>query len=217
MSAAFASFHAPIAAVLVPKGRALVAAPLFERGPKVQLKSEGKRGRPLKAGELVIVEPAGLARGKERGRQVTAPVARITRRVGTADNARDADLGSLTPVRTGGHILIAGKSGTGYVLAAGRLGGVGGQVSSATVCPAYGATATDGTGAVAHPFTVFTAEDGSRAVCVANYGDTPVTWRVAVEGSAGPYRVRSVDDAAWSETDGEVTLAPRSAAVVVAG
>lgn len=90
MNAAFgSSFHAPIAAVLVPKGRALVAAPLFERGAKIQLKSEGKRGRPLKAGELVIVEPAGMARGKERGRQVTAPVARITRRIGNADNAHD--------------------------------------------------------------------------------------------------------------------------------
>ncbi|MBI2692304.1 MAG: RNB domain-containing ribonuclease [Solirubrobacterales bacterium] len=89
MSAAFGSFHGPIAAVLVPKGRALVAAPLFDRGPKIQLKSEGKRGRPLKAGELVIVEPAGMARGKERGRQVTTPVARIVRRIGLADNARD--------------------------------------------------------------------------------------------------------------------------------
>ncbi|MGK2877235.1 MAG: ribonuclease R family protein [Solirubrobacterales bacterium] len=90
MNAAFgSSFHSPIAAVLVPKGRALVAAPLFERGQKIQLKSEGKRGKPLKAGELVIIEPAGMARGKERGRQVTAPVARIVRRVGNADNAHD--------------------------------------------------------------------------------------------------------------------------------
>ena len=89
MSPAFGSFQGPIAAVLVPKGRALAAAPLFERGPKVQLKSEGKRGRPLQAGELVIVEPAGIARGKERGRQVTAPICRIVRRIGMADNARD--------------------------------------------------------------------------------------------------------------------------------
>ncbi|MFT4048777.1 MAG: RNB domain-containing ribonuclease [Solirubrobacterales bacterium] len=90
MSAAFGSpFQAPMAAVLVPKGRALVAAPLFERGAKVNLKTEGKRSKPLKAGELVIVEPAGMARGKERGRQVTAPVAKIVRRIGRADNARD--------------------------------------------------------------------------------------------------------------------------------
>ncbi len=89
MNAALGSIHAPTAAVLVPKGRALAAAPLFERGPKLQLKSEGKRGRPLAAGELVIVEPAGIARGKERGRQVTAPVVRIVRRIGSADNPRD--------------------------------------------------------------------------------------------------------------------------------
>lgn len=89
MSFAFGSFHGQIAAVLVPKGRALVAAPLFERGAKIQLKTEGKRGRPLAAGELVIIEPAGVARRKERGRQVTSPVAQIVRRVGRADNARD--------------------------------------------------------------------------------------------------------------------------------
>lgn len=81
--------HGPTAAVLVPKGRALVASPLFERGAKIQLKSSGKRGRPLQAGEVVIVEPAGIARGKQRGRQVTAPVAQIVRRLGTADNPRD--------------------------------------------------------------------------------------------------------------------------------
>ena len=38
---------------------------------------------------MVIVEPAGIARGKERGRQVTAPICRIVRRIGMADNARD--------------------------------------------------------------------------------------------------------------------------------
>jgi ribonuclease R len=86
---AFSGFHGTTAAVLVPKGRALAAAPLFERGPKLQLKSEGKRGRPLAAGELVIIEPAGIARRKERGRQVTSPVARIVRRIGHADNASD--------------------------------------------------------------------------------------------------------------------------------
>lgn len=89
MGFGFGSFHEPIAAVLVPKGRALVASPLFDRGAKIQLKSEGKRGRPLQAGELVIVEPAGMARSKQRGRQVTQPVAQIIRRIGTADNPRD--------------------------------------------------------------------------------------------------------------------------------
>ncbi|MGB1583701.1 MAG: hypothetical protein ACPHCI_07920, partial [Solirubrobacterales bacterium] len=89
MNAAFGSFLAPVAAVLVPKGRALVANPLFERGAKIQLKQEGKRGRPLRAGELVIVEPAGMARGKQRGRQVTQRIGKIVRRIGSDDNPRD--------------------------------------------------------------------------------------------------------------------------------
>mgnify|MGYP000008757879 CR=1 FL=1 len=89
MNTAFGSFLAPVAAVLVPKGRALVANPLFERGAKIQLKQEGKRGRPLRAGELVIVEPAGMARGKQRGRQVTQPIGKIVRRIGSDDNPQD--------------------------------------------------------------------------------------------------------------------------------
>lgn len=87
MSSSFGSFSAPVAAVLVPKGRALVANPLFERGSKIQLKQEGKRSKPLRAGELVIVEPAGMARGKQRGRQVTQPIGRIVRRIGNENDA----------------------------------------------------------------------------------------------------------------------------------
>lgn len=86
---AFNPFQHALAAVLVPRGRALAAAPLFERGAKIALKQEGKRSRPLSAGELVIVEPAGIARGKQRGRQVTQPIGRIVRRLGSADNPRD--------------------------------------------------------------------------------------------------------------------------------
>ena len=52
------------------------------------------------------------------------------------DNATDADLGSLSPVLVpGGWVFIAGKSGTGYVLKQGALGGIGGEVHSATVLP----------------------------------------------------------------------------------
>ena len=46
------------------------------------------------------------------------------------DNASDADLGSLGPVLLpDGLIFIAGKSGTGYLLHAGALGGVGGEAA----------------------------------------------------------------------------------------
>lgn len=60
-----------------------------------------------------------------------------------ADNAADADLGSMTPAYvSNGFILQAGKSGTGYVLRAGRLGGIGGQVYQAPLCAAFGVAAS---------------------------------------------------------------------------
>jgi hypothetical protein len=62
-----------------------------------------------------------------------------------SDNANDADLGSLSPVLVpGGWVFIAGKSGTGYVLHQGSLGGIGGQVSSASLCPGFGGAALNG-------------------------------------------------------------------------
>jgi outer membrane protein assembly factor BamB len=62
-----------------------------------------------------------------------------------SDNARDLDLGSLAPVLVpGGYVFIAGKRGTGYVLRQGALGGIGKQVSSATVCGAFGGSAQIG-------------------------------------------------------------------------
>jgi polyvinyl alcohol dehydrogenase (cytochrome) len=62
-----------------------------------------------------------------------------------SDNASDRDLGSASPVLlSGGQLLADGKSGTAYLLDAGRLGGVGGQLASAQVCGAYGAAAVSG-------------------------------------------------------------------------
>jgi outer membrane protein assembly factor BamB len=62
------------------------------------------------------------------------------------DNARDADLGSLSPaVLPNGFVFIAGKNSTGYVLRQGSLGGIGGQVSSVAVgCRGFGSAAHDG-------------------------------------------------------------------------
>jgi len=54
-----------------------------------------------------------------------------------ADNASDADLGSTAPGLLGdGMILADGKSGTGYLLNAHHLTGVGSQVAKAPVCTA---------------------------------------------------------------------------------
>ena len=61
------------------------------------------------------------------------------------DNAVDADLGSLTPAWTSsGYLLQAGKSGIGYTVRPGRLGGIGGQVRKATLCRAFGVSAATG-------------------------------------------------------------------------
>ncbi len=86
-----AVFDGPTAAVLAPKGRALVARRLFERGASIQLKQDRKRGagRELRPGELVIVEPAGIQRGKQHGRMITQPVGKVVRRLGSPDVTRD--------------------------------------------------------------------------------------------------------------------------------
>jgi hypothetical protein len=51
----------------------------------------------------------------------------------------------MTPALTSsGYILQAGKSGTGYVLRAAHLGGIGGQVSSGPLCRAFGVSSVTG-------------------------------------------------------------------------
>ena len=65
-----------------------------------------------------------------------------------AQNSTDSDLGSTSPVLVGGNrVFQIGKAGTGYLLDAGRLGGVGGQLSSAKVCsgPSLGGVSHTGT------------------------------------------------------------------------
>jgi outer membrane protein assembly factor BamB len=62
-----------------------------------------------------------------------------------SDNASDADLGSMGPVLLPNGLLYAnGKSGNGYLLQSGHLGGVGGQVQMISLCGAYGGAAVSG-------------------------------------------------------------------------
>jgi outer membrane protein assembly factor BamB len=62
------------------------------------------------------------------------------------DNAGDVDLGSLSPVLLpSGLVLQVGKRGIGYLLDASHLGGVGGQLTAAPICRAYGGAAVSGT------------------------------------------------------------------------
>ena len=94
-----------------------------------------------------------------------------------SDNASDRDLGSLAPVLVpGGWVFIAGKSGTGYVLRQGNLGGIGHQVSSATVCRAFGGAARAGT-------TIFVpCQTELRSVAVGADGTLHIGWRTGAAG-----------------------------------
>jgi outer membrane protein assembly factor BamB len=61
----------------------------------------------------------------------------------TALNATDTDLGSTGPLLLpGGRVFVIGKEGVAYLLNAGRLGGIGGQIRSRSVCDgAFGGSA----------------------------------------------------------------------------
>lgn len=97
-----------------------------------------------------------------------------------ADNASDLDLGSSSPaLLSNGKMLTVGKRGTGYLLNAGDLDGVGSQLSLATVCPAYGGMAVSGT-------VVYVPCEGGGMAAVRISGTTiTVRWRgpAAAQGS----------------------------------
>jgi outer membrane protein assembly factor BamB len=89
------------------------------------------------------------------------------------DSLHDLDLGSTQPVLTGNGMLLAlGKSGTAYLLNPAHLGGVGGQVAQARVCPAFGAAAADGT-------TVYEPCEGGGGMAALSVsgGQIRVLWR----------------------------------------
>jgi hypothetical protein len=114
-----------------------------------------------------------------------------------ADNSSDLDLGSLGPTVVGSHVFIAGKRGTGYLLRQSNLGGLGGQVASKDICPAFGGTARIG-------LTVFVpCTDGVRAVRIhANSFDE--LWHASGDITGSPV---AGADTVWSLDPGGGTLA----------
>ncbi|RKS77865.1 putative pyrroloquinoline-quinone binding quinoprotein [Motilibacter peucedani] len=109
-----------------------------------------------------------------------------------SDNAADLDLGSQGPALVGTRwVFSAGKSGTAYVLRQGRLGGIGGEVSHASVCRSFGGTAVVGS-VVYVPCT-----DGVRAVAISPTGRMAVRWHAEESVSGSPVvaygRVWSLD------------------------
>jgi outer membrane protein assembly factor BamB len=89
-----------------------------------------------------------------------------------ADSEGDLDLGSTQPALAGNGMMLAlGKSGIAYLLDPAHLGGVGGQLAQAPVCPAYGAAAVDGS-------TVYEpCEAGGMAALSVSGGQIRVLWR----------------------------------------
>jgi hypothetical protein len=108
-----------------------------------------------------------------------------------SDNASDADLGSQGPAIVGKWVYADGKSGQAYVLNRSNLGGVGGQVSTTSICRSFGGTAVVGS-------TVYVpCTDGVRAVHIDSSGHPHVLWQAAsnITGSpvVGGGRVWSID------------------------
>jgi outer membrane protein assembly factor BamB len=98
-----------------------------------------------------------------------------------SDNEDDLDLGSQGPVLIGTKwVFIAGKSGTGYVLRQGHLGGVGGQVWQAPVCRGFGGAALDG------DVVYVPCDDGIRAVRVDAAGTAHVLWHASPSIAGSP-------------------------------
>lgn len=91
------------------------------------------------------------------------------------DNARDLDLGSMSPVPVGDKLVIAGKRGVVYLLPR-TLGGTGGQLASRSGCTGFGGAAVRGQ-VVYLPCTT-----GIRAVKV---GSAALSWLWQASGIPG--------------------------------
>jgi outer membrane protein assembly factor BamB len=113
-------------------------------------------------------------------------------------NAADTDVGSISPAAVGGGLLFqGGKSGRGYLLRAGHLGGVGGAAFAAEVCRggSYGGTA------FAAPYLYVPCVQGLRALRIGPGAAFSVAWTGPPTGSpivAG--------GAVWATGSGQTTL-----------
>ncbi|GAB2516007.1 hypothetical protein GCM10027167_18240 [Nocardia heshunensis] len=96
------------------------------------------------------------------------------------DNAADRDLGTMNPTLVNGHLLIAGKSGDGYVLDPAHLGGISSTAPGFTGCKAFGAAAVDG------DVAYLPCTQGTWAVRVTATGAATVLWRASAHTNGPP-------------------------------
>jgi outer membrane protein assembly factor BamB len=114
-------------------------------------------------------------------------------------NGSDTDLGSTGPVLLPNNRLFqVGKGGIGYLLDSGHLGGIGGQLFTATVCNgrAFGAAA------VAGNKTFVPCTNGVAAIVATDTQFSPI-WSVTLS-SPGPTIV--TPDAVWTVVTGSGQL-----------
>jgi hypothetical protein len=114
-------------------------------------------------------------------------------------NGSDTDLGSTSPVLLpGGRVFQVGKSGIGYLLDAGHLGGVGGQLHAGSLCSsrAFGGVAHDGE-------TMFVPCSGVIAQVTVTGNSFLVGWTTPVS-TPGPTIIAG--DAVWAVATGSGDL-----------
>jgi outer membrane protein assembly factor BamB len=115
-------------------------------------------------------------------------------------NATDTDVGSTSPVLLpGNRVFQIGKQGIGYLLDAGHLGGIGGELHSGDIChgePAFGG--------IAHNGTIMFVPCANAVVQVTVSGDTFSTGWTAPMSTPGPTVV--ADGAVWTIATGSGDL-----------
>lgn len=115
-------------------------------------------------------------------------------------SSSDQDLGSISPVLLmGGLAWISGKDGVGYLLRRDRLGHIGGQVFSRSVCPTFSSSA------YAAPFVYLACSGEVAAVRVdPDARSFSVSWRQRRDAPGGPILAFG---ALWVVDTGSGTLA----------
>ena len=96
------------------------------------------------------------------------------------ENAADADLGSMTPVRVGPYVFMDGKAGTAYLLDPNHFGGIGGAVAQSSLCRAFGTPAVSGT-------TLYVpCRDGLQQVTVTDPAAIHAGWKLPLHAAGSP-------------------------------
>jgi outer membrane protein assembly factor BamB len=172
--------------------------PASGHGPMISYKVPTARAGGMWAAGGPVVAPSGTIYVSLGNGAATAPpydgsdsVTALTpglRRTGIfapstwpADNASDLDLGSSAPaLLRDGTMLADGKRGTGYLLNANHLAGVGSQLAQAPVCGAFGGMAVAGTVAYVP------CEGGGMAAVDTSGGTIKVLWRGPATAAGSP-------------------------------